>query len=81
MISSLIMPTLILLLFRCTVIAEDSLVTSDRSSTADYFLCGQLNDPVFGTSQAEIFSLFRLSGLNPELQGCECRFDRYVFAL
>lgn len=53
------------LTLRCTVVPEDSLITSDRSSTADYMLCGQLNDPAFGRSESEIFTLFRLSTLNP----------------
>lgn len=48
-----------------TVIREDSILTSDRSFTADYFLCGQLNDPSFGVSRSDIYSLLQLDNLNP----------------
>lgn len=51
-----------------TVLPEDSILTSDRSSTADYMFCGQLNDPVFGRSKADIFTLFRLPNLNPNFK-------------
>lgn len=56
------------LTLQCTVLPEDSLVTSDRSSTAGTFLCGQLDDPVFGKSQSEVFSLFRLQDLSPNFK-------------
>jgi Domain of unknown function (DUF4270) len=44
---------------RMTVEREDSILTSDRSSTTAYFLCGQIDDPFLGRSQAEIFTLFQ----------------------
>lgn len=50
---------------RCSIVREDSVLTSDRTLTADFFLCGQLNDPIFGPSQAEVFSLLQLDNLNP----------------
>ncbi|MBK9338904.1 MAG: DUF4270 family protein [Lewinellaceae bacterium] len=53
---------------QCTILPEDSLVTSDRSSTVAYMFCGQLNDPVFGRSQSEIFSLIRLRDLSPNFK-------------
>lgn len=53
------------LTLNCSLIREDSILTSDRSSTADFLFCGQINDPVFGISRSEIFTLFRLSSLNP----------------
>ncbi|MBL7795453.1 MAG: DUF4270 family protein [Saprospiraceae bacterium] len=56
------------LTLQCSVLPEDSLVTSDRSSTATTFLCGQLDDPVFGKSQSEVFSLFRLQDLSPNFK-------------
>ena len=56
------------LTLRCTLEPEDSLVTSDLNSTADYMLCGQLNDPIFGKAQSDIYTLFRLSGLDPDFE-------------
>lgn len=56
------------LTLQCSILPEDSLVTSDRSSTAGTFLCGQLDDPVFGKSQSELFSLFRLQDLSPNFK-------------
>ncbi len=44
---------------------DDSIITSDRSFTTPYFLCGELNDPVFGKSSSEINTLFRLGGTDP----------------
>jgi hypothetical protein len=49
----------------CTVEYEESLLTSDRTSTSSAFLCGELNDPVFGKSTSEIHSLLQLSFLDP----------------
>ncbi len=51
-----------------TLETEDSVITSDRSSIADYMLCGQLIDPVFGKSQSDIYTLFRLSYLGPNFK-------------
>ncbi|MBK8554368.1 MAG: DUF4270 family protein [Lewinellaceae bacterium] len=51
---------------RCTMLREDSVVSSDRSSTASFFLCGQLNDPLFGKSQSEIYSQLQFSFPNPD---------------
>lgn len=49
----------------CTVEREDSLLTSDPGSTSSAFLCGELDDPIFGKSKSEIFSLLQLSFLDP----------------
>lgn len=49
----------------CTIEPEDSLLTSDRSSTSAAFLCGELNDPIFGKSASEIYSLLQMSFLGP----------------
>lgn len=38
---------------------EDSVRTSDPSSTAQYFLCGQIKDSDFGVSQADVYTLYR----------------------
>ena len=50
----------------CTVEMEDSLLTSDPGSTSSAFLCGELDDPIFGKSKAEIFSLLQMSVDNME---------------
>ncbi len=47
------------LTIRCTIELEDSLVTSDRISTAPYFLCGDMTDPYFGKTKADIYTLFQ----------------------
>ena len=56
------------LTLECTLLLEDSLVTSDITSTADYMICGQLNDPIFGKAQSDIYSLLRLSDLGPNFK-------------
>ena len=56
------------LTLRCTLVPEDSLVTSDLTSTADYLLCGQLFDPVFGKSQSDIYTQIRLATLGPNFK-------------
>ena len=50
---------------RCTVEREDSVLTSDRTFTAAYFLCGELNDATFGKSSAEVYSLLQMADLSP----------------
>lgn len=47
------------LTIRCTIEREDSLITSDRISTAAYFLVGDLNDPIFGKTTADLYALFQ----------------------
>lgn len=72
------------LTIQCTVLPEDSLVTSDRNSTTSYMLCGKLNDPVFGRSESEIYTLFRLRDLNPNFKTAQVDsivlFLRYAVA-
>jgi hypothetical protein len=43
----------------CTVERQDTLVSADRTSSFPYFLCGKINDPEFGATTSEIYSLFR----------------------
>ena len=43
----------------CTVELQDTLVSADRTSSFPYFLCGRVNDPEFGATTSEIYSLFR----------------------
>ncbi|MBV6442289.1 MAG: hypothetical protein EPGJADBJ_03999 [Saprospiraceae bacterium] len=57
----------------CTVeLEEDSLETSDGGSTSSAFLCGELDDPYFGKSKAEIFALLQMAfpdpGFKPDSQ-------------
>lgn len=51
-----------------TVEREDSVETSDRTSTSPYLLCGELRDPTFGRTTATIYTLFRPSDLSPRFQ-------------
>jgi Domain of unknown function (DUF4270) len=46
----------------CTVERQDTLVSADRTSSFPYFLCGKVNDPEFGATTSEIYSLFRPLG-------------------
>ncbi|MFN0013852.1 MAG: DUF4270 family protein [Saprospiraceae bacterium] len=59
------------LTLQCTILPEDSLVTSDRSSNSGVFFCGQINDPVFGRSQADLYSLFRMQDLGPNFKNAK----------
>ncbi|MCC6279526.1 MAG: DUF4270 family protein [Saprospiraceae bacterium] len=62
---------------RCTIEAEDSLITSDRASTAGYFLCGALDDPYFGKTTADIYTLFQ-PGVPTSLNKTTLQFDSIV---
>lgn len=66
---------------RCTVEREDSALTSDRSSTAEYFICGELIDPEFGKSSSEIFALLLSETLNPNFDTTTQAFDSIVLYL
>jgi Domain of unknown function (DUF4270) len=50
---------------------EDSIYTSDRVSSSDYFLCGKITDPIFGSVESEIFSLLELSQFSPKFKGSD----------
>ncbi len=56
------------LTLRVFVEREDSVETSDRTSTSAYLLCGQLQDPNFGRTTAALYTLFRPSDLNPRFR-------------
>jgi Domain of unknown function (DUF4270) len=45
----------------CTVEREDSILTTDKTSSTAYFLCGSVSDPVFGASRSDIYSQLSLS--------------------
>lgn len=66
---------------RCTLEREDSTLTSDRSSTAEYFLCGELNDPQFGRSASTIYALMLGRNLNPNFKPATQTFDSIVLYL
>ncbi|MFN0213327.1 MAG: DUF4270 family protein [Saprospiraceae bacterium] len=66
---------------RCTIEREDSSLTSDRSSTAEYFLCGELNDPEFGKSSSDIYALLLGETLNPNFDTASQIFDSIVLYL
>ena len=66
---------------RCTIEREDSSLTSDRSSTAEYFLCGELNDPEFGKSSSDIYALLLGETLNPNFDPTTQAFDSIVLYL
>lgn len=63
----------------CTVEYEDSVLTSDRNSSVDYFLVGELNDPQFGRSSSELFSQITLSGQTFDFENP--RFDSMFLIL
>jgi hypothetical protein len=68
----------------CSTEVEDSVRTSDLNSTAGYFLCGEVKDPIFGTAKADIFTLFEMPLLNPifkNMDGTTATFDSIVMYL
>jgi Domain of unknown function (DUF4270) len=66
---------------RCTIEREDSSLTSDRGSTAEYFLCGELIDPEFGKSSSDIYALMLGKTLNPNFDPTTQVFDSIVLYL
>ena len=61
---------------RFSIEREDSVYSSDRISASDYFLCGKINDPIFGATESEIFTLFELSQFNPKFKGSDGQVGR-----
>ncbi len=59
------------LTIHCKVEIEDSIITADINSTADYQLCGKINDPLIGVHEAEIYSLFQLSTFSPNFRNSD----------
>lgn len=66
---------------RYSVEREDSVLTSDRTFTNAYFLCGELNDPNFGKASSEIFSLVQMADLSPNFRKTSQKFDSIVMYL
>lgn len=50
----------------CTLVREDSVITSDRTNAAPYFLCGEINDPVVGKYSSDVYALMQAATLNPQ---------------
>lgn len=66
---------------QCFLEREDSIQTNDRSGALNHFLCGQINDPVFGQYSAEIYTLFQSQSLNPQFDTTKITFDSLVLHL
>jgi Domain of unknown function (DUF4270) len=69
---------------QCTTLLEDSVRTSDVNSTASYFLCGNIKDPIFGAAKSDIYTLFELSQFNPDFKNLDnspATFDSIVMYL
>jgi Domain of unknown function (DUF4270) len=62
----------------CTVIPEDSVTTSDRNNSFEYFYCGQLNDAEFGVTTSEIFTQLDITSI-PNFKNA--RFDSICMIL
>ena len=60
---------------RYTVELEDSVITS---TTGSHYLCGELDDPIFGKSRADLFTLLRLENLNPQFDSTTMTVDSIV---
>lgn len=65
----------------CTIQREDSTLTSDQNSTAETFLCGELNDPIFGQSASQIYAQMLGETLNPNFDTAKQAFDSIVLYL
>jgi hypothetical protein len=66
---------------RYSVEREDSVLTSDRTFTNAYFLCGELNDPKFGKASSEVFTLVQMADLSPNFRKTNQKFDSIVMYL
>lgn len=52
---------------QCTLVREDSVITSDKSAAA-FFLCGAIKDAVAGQYSSDIYSLLLAETLNPKFE-------------
>lgn len=64
-----------------TVEREDSSLQSNDRNIADYQLCGELNDPIFGKSSAEIFTSMLTGNSAINFQNPRYRYDSLVMYL
>jgi|GEM_PF-426696 len=69
------------LTLRCTIEQEDEVFTSDRSNGSPYLLCGELNDPEFGKTTADIYSLVGLPGAAVRFDTSKLQVDSIVMYL
>ena len=65
----------------CTLEREDSLITSDRTGVTAHFLCGEINDPVLGKYNSDIYSLLFPEDLNPQFEPDSITMDSIVLYL
>lgn len=65
----------------CTLVREDSVITSDKSGAAIHFLCGEINDPVLGKYSSDIYTLMQAVNLNPQFDTSEQMLDSIVLYL
>jgi hypothetical protein len=65
----------------CSLVREDSIATSDKVAAAAHFLCGEINDPVFGKYRSDIYSLLLPEDLNPNFNTDSITFDSIVMYL
>jgi hypothetical protein len=66
---------------QCTLLREDSVVTSDNAAAAAHFLCGEINDPVLGKYRSDIYALLQAESLNPQFDSTEQTLDSIVLYL
>ncbi len=59
---------------------DDSTITSDRT-LIPYFLCGELDDDIFGRSRAEINALVQLGTFAPDFDSVKYKVDSLVLYL
>jgi hypothetical protein len=64
-----------------TVEREDSVKTSDRGVNLPYFLCGEVNDPVFGKYSSDIYTLLQLGRFAPNFDTAKFKVDSVVMYL
>lgn len=65
---------------KCTLLREDSLITSDKAAASAHFLCGSVNDPILGKYTSDIYALMQSETLNPSFAD-SIRFDSVVLYL
>lgn len=65
----------------CTLMREDSVITSDRTNAATLFLCGELNDPIVGKYSSDIYALMQAGTLNPQFNTALQTLDSIVLYL
>ncbi len=62
-------------------VKRDSVQTYSLSSQLRYYLCGELNDPVFGKTHSQIYTQFILNGNTPEDDLVNVTLDSLVLTM